>query len=221
MKNIIAIAGSNHKNSRTHRLLNMWLDRVSKLDANIHFEVYSLRNFKINMCEGCNSCFYNGQCALDKQDDMPFLREKMSESDVTIFSSPVYMHNLSGIMKNFIDRMAFNSHLLSLSGKLGFTLTTTMSSGGDIVSDMLEKVQTSMGIKNVSNFVFSAAYDNEITSTDEWALKAIEDISFQVGLSDQRLEEKFQFLKKHYSNMELNNLEFCSEIWFWQQPAIQ
>ena len=221
MGRIVAIAGSNNKNSRTYQLLNLWLKRMSELDGSLQYEVLLLQNFNLFMCEGCSSCFYNGKCVLDQKDDMPLLREKLIKSDIVVFASPVYMHNMSGIMKNFIDRMAFESHLLSLSGKFGFTLTTTSTSGETIVSDMLRQMQVSFGIKTINNFVFKAVYDNELASTDEWAQASVEDLSYQLGFSDQRLEEKFRFFKGYYAIGKIDDSAFWSEFRFWQQPAVQ
>ena len=221
MKNIVAITGSNHKDSRTHRLLHMWLKQMAEVDDTINYELFCLRDFKINMCEGCDSCFRGGICILDRKDDMPFLREKMFKSDIIIFSSPVYMHNMSGIMKNFVDRMAFCSHILALSGKFGFTVTTTVGSGEKTVSQMLQQFQTLVGIKNINNFVFVAAYETEMTAINEWVKISIEDLSSQLGFSDQRLEMRFSALKRYYSMGEVENSGFWSEIKFWQQPAVQ
>lgn len=38
----------------------MWLNRMSELDSTIHYEVLWLRDFQIDMCEGCVFCLYNG-----------------------------------------------------------------------------------------------------------------------------------------------------------------
>lgn len=187
MKKIIAIAGSNNKSSQTYRLLKLWLKRMSELDESVQYEVLLLRDFKLAMCEGCGTCLDKGECILDQEDDMPLLREKMLENDIIIFSSPVYHQNMSGIMKNFIDRVAFDSHKLVLSGKLGFTLTTTRFLGGKNVSDMLWQIQTSFGIKNIDNFVFRDACDDELVSSDEWAKVAIEDLKYQMEFGGQLL----------------------------------
>lgn len=221
MRKIVAIAGSNNKNSRTYRLLNLWLKHMSSLDESIQYEVFLLREFNLMMCAGCSFCFYNGKCILDEMDDMPFLRKKLIESDIVVFSSPVYMHNMSGIMKNFIDRIAFFSHLLSLSGKFGFTLTTTSTSGEKIVSDMLRQMQTSFGIKNINNFLFRSMYDDEVTFSRNCAKISVEELSYQLGFSDQKLEEKFRFFKRYYSIGKLEEPIVWSEYRFWQQPAVQ
>lgn len=179
MKKIIAIAGSNNKHSQTYRLLNMWLRRMAELDPAVQYEVFLLRDFPIALCEGCGSCSDRRTCALDQEDAMSFLRKKMQECHVIIFSSPVYHQNMSGIMKNFIDRTARDARSFAAAGKLGFTLTTTGSSGGKLVSDMLWQVQTRFGIKNIDNFIFRAACDDELAASERWARAAVEDMKYQ------------------------------------------
>lgn len=179
MKKILAIAGSNNKHSQTHRLLNLWLKCLCERDNAMQYDVLLLRNFNISMCEGCKNCFCEKECTLDQADDMPLLRKHLQESDIIVFSSPVYHQNMSGIMKNFMDRIVFPSRMLDLSGKLGFTLTTTDSSGGKIVSDMLWQLQTSLGIKNIENFIFRDVCDDELMSSDEWAKTALEALTYQ------------------------------------------
>lgn len=181
MKKIIAIAGSNNQNSQTCRLLNLWLGRMAQLDSTVEYEVLLLRDFHIALCEGCKTCFQQGACPLDRQDDMPRLRKKLGESDVVVFSSSVYCHNMSGIMKNFIDRVAGTAHLPALAGKTGFTLTATSSSGGKFVSDMLRQIQTSFGIRNIDNFIFRSVCDDEAESSDQWARAALEALRYQEG----------------------------------------
>lgn len=181
MKKIIAIAGSNNQNSQTCRLLNLWLAHMAQLDSTVEYEVLLLRDFHIALCEGCRTCFQQGACPLDRQDDMPRLRKKLQESDVVVFSSSVYCHNMSGIMKNFIDRVAGTAHLPALAGKTGFTLTATSSSGGKFVSDMLRQIQTSFGIRNMDNFIFRSVCDDEAEASDQWARAALEALRYQEG----------------------------------------
>ncbi len=185
MKRIIAIAGSNNKESRTCRLLHLWLRRMAELDSAVEYEVVLLRDFHIALCEDCRSCRAWGGCALDRTDDMPLLRQKLRENDVVIFSSPVSHQNMSGIMKNFIDRVDPAPRPAWLAGRLGFTLTTTASAGGKFVSDMLWHSQTSFGIKNIGNFVFRAVCDDEETASDTWARAAVEALHYQEGLGRQ------------------------------------
>jgi multimeric flavodoxin WrbA len=34
----------------------------------------------------------------------------MMRAEAYVFASPVYVEDINGVMKNWIDRMAFNSH---------------------------------------------------------------------------------------------------------------
>lgn len=67
-------------------------------------QVY-LAKYKINPCRGCKTCWEKtpGKCA--QKDDMAELIEKVISSDVMGFATPVYADNVSGMLKNFIDRL--------------------------------------------------------------------------------------------------------------------
>lgn len=57
----------------------------------------------IEYCIGCFACKHNGgTCVL--HDDMAVLLEQMLESDVIVYSFPLYSYGMPGAIKNFIDR---------------------------------------------------------------------------------------------------------------------
>jgi multimeric flavodoxin WrbA len=60
---------------------------------------------KIEHCLGCVACWVKtpGRCV--QEDDMEELIEKFVGSDISVFATPLQIDNLSGIMKNFIDRL--------------------------------------------------------------------------------------------------------------------
>ena len=60
---------------------------------------------QITPCNGCYSCFYKtpGRCPFD--DDMPELINKFIHSDIVIFATPIYMDNVTSMMKIFIERL--------------------------------------------------------------------------------------------------------------------
>jgi hypothetical protein len=55
-------------------------------------------------CTGCFSCWFKtpGKCVFD--DDMAEMLEKFKASDMVVFATPLYVDNVSGLMKNFMDR---------------------------------------------------------------------------------------------------------------------
>lgn len=59
---------------------------------------------KIGHCRGCFACWLKtpGKCVI--KDDMQELLEKFS-ADIIVFATPLYVDNVTGIMKNFMDRM--------------------------------------------------------------------------------------------------------------------
>mgnify|MGYP001189136462 CR=1 FL=1 len=59
----------------------------------------------IHHCAACYGCWLKtpGKCAI--RDDMAELLPKMYASDLVVFATPVFVDNVTGIMKNFMDRM--------------------------------------------------------------------------------------------------------------------
>ena len=60
---------------------------------------------EINPCRGCFSCWLKtpGECVI--KDDMAELLKKFAGSDIVVFATPLYVDNVTGIMKNFMDRL--------------------------------------------------------------------------------------------------------------------
>lgn len=59
----------------------------------------------IHPCTGCYTCWTQtpGKCSI--RDDMPELLSKCQGADLIVFATPLYVDNVTGIMKNFMDRM--------------------------------------------------------------------------------------------------------------------
>jgi multimeric flavodoxin WrbA len=57
----------------------------------------------ISLCLGCFNCRETGTCVTD--DAMQFLLEEIQATDVIILGSPVYMWQVSGQTKLFMDRL--------------------------------------------------------------------------------------------------------------------
>ncbi len=61
-----------------------------------------LRTQKINHCTGCLTCDKSKKCAI--RDDMDKICKLMQWADVYIIGTPNYFDNVSGLLKDFIDR---------------------------------------------------------------------------------------------------------------------
>jgi len=75
------------------------------VEAEAEVENIFLVEREIKHCLGCVACWVKtpGKCV--QNDDMEELIEKFIGSDISIFATPIHVDNVSGIMKDFIDRL--------------------------------------------------------------------------------------------------------------------
>lgn len=66
------------------------------------YELILLKNKNIKPCIACGGCYKTHKCIV--KDDMREIRRKLEEADAIVLGSPTYFANVTGIMKNFIDR---------------------------------------------------------------------------------------------------------------------
>ncbi|MCD4701001.1 MAG: flavodoxin family protein [Candidatus Aegiribacteria sp.] len=86
----------------THVMVENFLAGAEKAGAET--ENILLTDMKIGHCRGCMACWFKtpGKCII--RDDMEELLEKFS-ADVFVLASPLYVDNVTGIMKDFLDRI--------------------------------------------------------------------------------------------------------------------
>jgi len=103
MKIIVFNSSPKLAKSNTQVIVDAFLEGARGAGADT--ESVMLAKFKIKPCTGCLSCWVKtpGRCAI--KDDMAELREKYLGADVAAFATPLYVDNVSGIMKNFMDRL--------------------------------------------------------------------------------------------------------------------
>ncbi len=62
------------------------------------------------------------------QDDVPLIRAKMDAADGLILASPVYVNDVNGVAKTWIDRLAYLCHRPALAGKCAYLIATVADS---------------------------------------------------------------------------------------------
>ncbi len=90
MKNGVIILASARKKGNTQKV-------VSALNMQLNFEILDLLDYSINP--------YSYQPERQK-DDFIELIEKVVAFDTIIMASPVYWYSMSGLLKNFLDRIS-------------------------------------------------------------------------------------------------------------------
>lgn len=139
-------------------------------------------NTSIKECIGCTECFYTGTCNI--KDDLNLIKKEMLESDIILFSTPVFAHNVSGNFKIFIDRISHWLHVMRLSGKLGIPIVITSTNGGHEVLDYLERMMEYLGVSIIAKVAI--ANDN----MTEKATKSIIDVS-SINIINNIKNQKF------------------------------
>jgi multimeric flavodoxin WrbA len=101
---IVAFNGSPRaERSTTHLMVEAFL--AGAKDAGAETEQVFLVRHKIGHCLGCFNCWWKTPEKCVQSDDMGELIKKYLSADIAVFATPLYNDNLSGIMKNFIDRL--------------------------------------------------------------------------------------------------------------------
>jgi len=100
---VLAINGSPRgKQGCTFKMLQPLLEGMQ--EAGVKTELINLGELKINHCLGCFSCWFKtpGECVI--KDDVALVLEKMSNADLIIYGTPLYVFAMTGLMKNLLDR---------------------------------------------------------------------------------------------------------------------
>lgn len=86
----------------TNIMVSAFLEGAKAGGADV--ESIFLNTKEISHCKACRSCIISGQGKCVIEDDMGDLLEKFLESDVAVLATPLFIDNISGMMKVFIDR---------------------------------------------------------------------------------------------------------------------
>jgi multimeric flavodoxin WrbA len=133
---ILCVCGSLREESNTNKIVK----RVAKASG-CESEIIDLGKMEIKPCTGCLMCTFNeGQCVIE--DDMQKAYDKLMKADAVIIGAPTYFMDISGAVKDFIDRsMAIFYRGIGpdaeievlgkrpLAGRPGIAVTTVAGSG--------------------------------------------------------------------------------------------
>jgi len=143
MKKVTAFIGSARKKG-TYLAIQEF-EKNLKQYGDIDFEYVFLNDYHLEFCNGCKLCFDKGEQFCPYTDDRNVLIEKMVQSDGVIFASPSYAFQVSGRMKNFIDRIAFIYHRPRFFKKTFTTIGVQFIPFGKQIQKYLEGVGNNLG----------------------------------------------------------------------------
>jgi len=102
MKVITINASPKMDKGNTAVILNPFLDGAREAGAEV--ELFYTKKLNINPCQGEFNCWVKTPGKCFQKDDMETLLEKMGESEIWVFATPVYVDGISGPLKNLLDR---------------------------------------------------------------------------------------------------------------------
>lgn len=128
VKNVIALVGSPRK-GHTRALVEQLGARLRAL-GDVRLEVVQLGDVDLRPCRGCYNCQSRGELRCPLRDDLAALVARMRAADGVILASPTYTSNVSGLMKTFMDRMAWAAHRPPFLGKPAVLVATASALTG-------------------------------------------------------------------------------------------
>ena len=165
------------------------------VDFGVDVEFVELGKINMSHCIGCCSCYTTGKCHID--DDAEVLSQKIAEADGLVLGSPTYASNVSGIMKDFIDRGHFVIEQL-LFGKYCVTVATGENYGNKDTLKVLNNLVLYSGGR-LSDSVLIKAPFNDASGVEEMVnakgKKAARKLFYGIGKkSVHPLQSLFHFI---------------------------
>lgn len=114
--NILIINGS----ARVGGACKFIADELSKklsLKKGVVVTVFSLAEKNIQFCHGCVKCCVSENSYCFIKDDVYEANKLLEEADSIVYVSPIYECFISGILKNFLDRINYYTSFFKLAGK--------------------------------------------------------------------------------------------------------
>lgn len=116
MIKILGVNGSPRKYGNTFKMLSLALKAVKDMGGET--ELINIYEYRIEPCRGCVSenileCRY--PCIIN--DDMKIIYDKILDSNGIIIATPVYWYNLSGYLKNMVDRLTALENMINIEDK--------------------------------------------------------------------------------------------------------
>jgi multimeric flavodoxin WrbA len=128
---ITVINGSPRKGN-TYLATQIFKEEMQKKGEVEFIEIFLPKDMP-EFCHGCTTCILKGEEKCSHNQYVKPILEAMLESDGLIFTSPVYVYDVSGVMKNFLDHFGYlwlphrpNAKMFS---KKAYILITAAGSG--------------------------------------------------------------------------------------------
>lgn len=98
---VLCILGSPRYDGNSTTIANRFIERATSLGADVC--TFQLNRLNYRGCQGCCTCKTKTDSCILK-DDLTEVLEAIKETDVVMLSTPVYIGDIPGQVKSFLDR---------------------------------------------------------------------------------------------------------------------
>jgi multimeric flavodoxin WrbA len=117
--------------------------------GDVEFTEIRLADAGLPFCRGCYNCFNNGEQTCPFFPQMKPLMDAFSTADCLILSSPVYVMNVSALVKNFFDLASFNAHRPRFFNKTALVVSSTAGGGVKSTTRYMRDILECWGFNHV------------------------------------------------------------------------
>lgn len=129
MMKLLAISGSPRKRGNTYRTLEALAGAAREQGETLALYHLYLSDLGLDSCRGCCLCIFKGEAYCPEKEKVATAMAAIEAHDGVIFASPVYAHQVTALMKNFLDHTAFNFHRPRFFAQPALAFATTDGSG--------------------------------------------------------------------------------------------
>ena len=138
---ILAVIGSPRGKGAGYQVVHKIEERMKTL-GEVEFTYLFLKDADLKLCAGCYTCLAKGEDKCPLKDARPAIEQQLLAADGVILSSPMYVLNVSWLMKNFIDRFAYTNHRPRFHRQ---KVLTVVNMGGDNPKTALSLLRYALG----------------------------------------------------------------------------
>ncbi|MFW9823206.1 MAG: flavodoxin family protein [Candidatus Thorarchaeota archaeon] len=201
---ILAIISSGRKKGHTSKIVSLYKQYLEQISANesdlLNFETIFLSDYSIEYCLGCRKCMDIGEEYCPRKDDLPKIKQKIKEADAVIFASPVYVGDVSSLMKSLIDRLAYICHRQEFYDKCCLIVATTNATSLKRTIHTIGAATYSWGFKTIGTKGFKTSSSNDSRQT----------LNERYGRDIYKISKKFYFGIKNKSYLHPSLISLIS-----------
>ena len=170
---IVAISGSPRKKGNTAKVLAL----LENLVADKHeLDIIEMASHQVKGCLGCYACMKNNRepGCIQKDDAIPIF-ERLMQSDLIVYASPLYWWGFSSQIKTLIDRHIcmikgygtpnFKSLLDGKKVALLVTCDGPIENNADFIQGVFQRVSEYCKCNVVGKYIFPSCIDPDAIAT--------------------------------------------------------